>query len=789
MLPKSSLNDVPYHNIQMTDKIQILDGSQGSYLSQISGSDNLCVALLNLTAPELVQRMHREYIEAGSQYISTNTFELNPVKWAGHEQPWQEVAAAAIDNARKAIGTRTDVKLMFDVSTGGQLMQPVGSMSFQEAYDNYRQVAEFAYEKVDGFLLETFSDLYELRAAVLAVKDVCDKPVFASMTFDDKCRTLTGSTPEIVALTLSSLGVDALGVNCSSDPELVLEVVRRMKPFAQCPILAEPNKGLPRMTDGRVFYDFTDTAFADVCRRIVQAGATYIGGCCGSTPSSIKAISNLKELDAPMICEPDGTYICSSTVLLKLGKGAVCGERLNPTGKKKLKEALANGNFDYLKEEALAQKQAGAQYLDLNCGIPAADEKSLLCQAVQNVQEVCDLPLQLDSSSPAAIAAAVRVCNGVPMINSVNGSQKSMDDMLPLIARYRLPAVTLPLDDNGVPDNVIGRMNIANRIELRASGLGIDRRQLVFDGLVMAVSSDQRYGNVTLETISQLHAAGFLTTIGLSNVSFGLPDRPTLNRNFLAMAIYAGLDMPIMNPLDRDTMATLKAAMALTGNDQDCKSYIDFNNDSSSEAQADTLHDVIVNGDRSRIAECLERELPQYGKDGIINEVLIPALNKVGDGFAAGKLFMPQLIRSAQAAKEAFELLARQYECADTAKSKATLMMATVHGDVHDIGKNIVGVVVQSHGYGVIDLGKDVSKEDILEAALKEKPQAIGLSALMTTTVESMRETIGYLRAYGVTCPVIVGGAVLTEQIAKTIGADYYAKDALEAARIFGSLL
>lgn len=776
-------------NTQMTEKIQILDGSQGSYLSQISGSDNLCVALLNLTAPELVQRMHREYIEAGSQYISTNTFELNPIKWASHEQPWQEVAAAAIDNARKAIGDRTDVKLMFDVSTSGQLMQPVGSMSFQEAYDNYRQVAEFAYGKVDGFLLETFSDIYELRAAILAVKDVCSKPVFASMTFDDQCRTLTGSTPEIVALTLSSLGVDALGVNCSSNPDIVLEVVRRMRPFAQCPILAEPNKGLPRMVDGRVFYDFTDAAFADICRKLVEAGATYIGGCCGSTPSSIKAISSLKELDAPMTLEPDGTYICSSTVLLKLGKGTVCGERLNPTGKKKLKEALANGNFEYLKEEALAQKQAGADFLDLNCGIPAADETALLCQAVQNVQEVCDLPLQLDSSSPAAIAAALRVYNGVPMINSVNGSQKSMDEMLPLIAKYRLPAVTLPLDDNGVPDNVIGRMNIANRIELRASGLGIDRRQLVFDGLVMAVSSDQRYGNVTLETISQLHAAGFLTTIGLSNVSFGLPDRPTLNRNFLAMAIYAGLDIPIMNPMDRDTMATLRAAMALTGNDPDCGRYVEFNNESGADAQSDSLFDVIVNGDRSRISECLERELPKYGKDGIVNDVLIPALNKVGDGFGAGKLFMPQLIRSAQAAKQAFELLAGQYESNTANQSKATLMLATVHGDVHDIGKNIVGVVVQSHGYGVIDLGKDVPKETILEAALKEKPQAIGLSALMTTTVESMRETIAYLRENGITCPIIAGGAVMTGQIATKIGADHYAKDALEAARIFGSIL
>lgn len=780
-----------------TGKVQIFDGSQGSYLSQLSGQDNPCVALLNLTDPELVRKMHRQYIEAGAQFISTNSFELNPLKWAGHDQPWQTVADAAIDNARAAIGPENGngVRLMFDVSTSGQLMQPIGSLSFEQAYDNYRQLAVHTCSRVDGYLLETFSDLYELRAAILAIRDVCSRPIFASMTFDDACRTLTGSTPEIVALTLDSLGADAIGVNCSASPETVLEAVHRMKPFTTRPIIAQPNKGLPRMENGRVFYDYTDRAFSALAHQLVQAGASIIGGCCGSTPSSIAAIRDLKELDAPAPSQIDGTYICSSTRLLKLDKGCVCGERLNPTGKKKLKEALAAGNFEYLKAEALAQKQAGAQFLDLNCGIPTANESRLLCQAVMNIQEVCDLPLQLDSSSALAIEAAVRVCNGVPMINSVNGSRESMDRMLPVMAQYRLPSIALPLDENGVPDNVQGRLDIAKRISERATGMGISRRQLVFDGLVMAVSSDPKFGKVTLETISRLHEAGYLTAIGLSNVSFGLPDRPLLNRTFLAMALAAGLDIPIMNPLDHDAMATLRASMTLTGNDPDCREYIEFSNDAAVGTESDDLFHAILNGDTGRIPETLERELAVTGRDGIVEKVIIPALDRTGDGFAAGKVFMPQLIRSAQAAKKAFELLSAQYldgestgNADSSVGSAATLVLATVHGDVHDIGKNIVSVVVQSHGFRVVDLGKDVAKETVLECALKENPQAIGLSALMTTTVESMRQTIGHLRQNGVTCPIIAGGAVLTPSIANRIGATHYAHDALETARLMKEL-
>ena len=769
----------------MTDKIRIFDGAQGTMLAGAQDHEHRHqgVAVLNITNPERVQQMHRDYLEAGAQYITCNSFELNPAKWQSKEYTWQEIADAAIDNARTAVGTRAS--LMFDVSTSGQLMEPVGPFTFEQAYENYRQVALYTADRVDGYILETFSDLYELRAAILAIRDCCSKPIFATMTFDETGRTLTGSTPEIVALTLSSLGVDALGVNCSTNPLSVVDVIRRMKPFASRPILAQPNKGLPEMRDGQVVYNWTDQDFVKIAADLIEAGASIIGGCCGSSPSTIKAISIYKDRPAPEISKPDGTYICSSTILLKLEKGLICGERLNPTGKKKLKAALAEGNFEYLQHEALAQKDAGADFLDLNCGVPNSDEKALLCQAVRKVQEVCDLPLQLDSSNPEAISAAIRLYNGVPMINSVNGARESMSRLLPIIARFQAPSVTLPLDERGVPESCEGRIEIARRIIKEAEKMGIDRRLLIFDGLVMAISSNPQYGKITIDTLSALKKLGVLTTIGLSNVSFGLPERGTLNRNFLAMAFMGGLDMPIMNPLDRETVATVRASMALTGNDPGCAGFIYFNTQASGEQVADNLYNAVSQGLKDRVKDCIEREMPDLGKDRIINEVLIPALGDVGARFARNEVFMPQLIRSAEAAKLAFAVISEQFsQTGSDEAAKGHLVIATVKGDVHDIGKNIVKVVVQSHGFSVTDLGKDVPKETVLEAALNEHPDAIGLSALMTTTVDSMKETIEHLRANGITCPIIVGGAVMTRDIASAIGATYYSKDALETAHI-----
>ncbi len=770
--------------------IKIFDGATGTELSKLPQAEHYSIDILNIVAPDAVRKLQADYVAAGADYITTNTFGTNPAKWESTQYSWQTVADAAIENA-KSVADGANV--IFDISPTGRLMEPIGEYTFQEAYNNFRQIVEYTASKVDGYLLETFADLYEIKAAVLAIKENSNLPVFATMTFDNTLHTLSGSTPEIVALTLSSLGVDALGVNCSESPDIVLEVVKRMKPFASVPLLAQANKGLPQLINGTVVYNYTDEMFAEWCGKLIEAGANIIGGCCGTSPSTIKLVADIyKDKPSKGISKINGTYICSSTQLVKLDKGVICGERLNPTGKKKLKQALTEENYSYLQQEALAQKESGADFLDLNVGIPNCNETALLCNAVKKIQEVCDLPLQLDSSNSNALKEAIRLYNGVPMINSVNGDSDSMNALLPLIARFSTPVVALPLNENGIPESAEGRVAIAKNIICEAERVGIDKRLLVFDGLVMAVSSNQQYGRITLDTLSALHNMGFLTTIGLSNVSFGLPERAYLNRTFLALALENGLDIPIMNPLDKDTMEVVKSYMVLTGKDDKCQNYIDFNTEKEDNSNSETsLYDAIVNGLKEQISAGIEKELTLNDSDHIINNILIPALQEVGNRFEANKIFMPQLIRSAEAAKRAFDILAAEKSSKSSTEiqDKAPVIIATVKGDVHDIGKNIVKVVLESYGYPVKDLGKNVSKEDIYNTYLETGALAIGLSALMTTTVDSMRETIEYLRQNDVKCPIIVGGAVLTQDIATDIKADYYAKDALTAANILNTLV
>lgn len=775
--------------ITSKELIKIFDGATGTELSKLPQAEHDSIDILNIVAPDAVRKLQSDYVAAGADYITTNTFGTNPAKWESTQYSWQTVADAAIENA-KAVADGANV--IFDISPTGRLMEPIGEYTFQEAYNNFRQIVEYTASKVDGYLLETFADLYEIKAAVLAIKENSNLPVFATMTFDNTLHTLSGSTPEIVALTLSSLGVDVLGVNCSESPNIVLEVVKRMKPFASVPLLAQANKGLPQLINGKVVYNYTDEMFSEWCGKFIEAGANIIGGCCGTSASTIKIVADTyKNKPSKGVSTINGTYICSSTQLVKLDKGVICGERLNPTGKKKLKQALTEENYSYLQQEALAQKESGADFLDLNVGIPNCNETALLCNAVKKIQEVCDLPLQLDSSNSNALKEAIRLYNGVPMINSVNGDADSMNALLPLIARFNTPVVALPLNENGIPESAEGRVAIAKNIICNAEEYGIDKRLLVFDGLVMAVSSNQQYGRITLDTLSALHNMGFLTTIGLSNVSFGLPERAYLNRTFLALALENGLDIPIMNPLDKDTMEVVKSYMVLTGKDDKCQNYIDFNTIKEDTDNNETsLFDAIVNGLKEQISAGIEKELTLNDSDHIINNILIPALQEVGNRFEANKIFMPQLIRSAEAAKRAFDILAAEKSSKSSTEiqDKAPVIIATVKGDVHDIGKNIVKVVLESYGYPVKDLGKNVSKEDIYNTYLETGALAIGLSALMTTTVDSMRETIEYLHQNNVNCPIIVGGAVLTQDIATDIKADYYAKDALTAANILNEL-
>lgn len=770
----------------ISKKVQLFDGAMGTILTAYPEVNSFLPEELNLLFPEKILAIHRAYVEAGAQYITTNSFSANPIKLNSSRFSLQEVLDAAIELARWAAG-ESSCKVMLNIGPTGKLLEPLGELGFEETYENYKTVVEYTKDKVDGYVLETFSDLYEIRAAILAVKENSTLPLMATMTFDTSGRTLTGSSPEIVALTLSALGVDVPGINCSTSPEHLIPLVKRMRAFTHLPLLVQPNKGFPILCQGSVSYAMSDEDFVYYTGKLIEAGASIVGGCCGTTPATIGLMAKYKSLPLKEYAPVAGHYICSSTRLLKLQQGLVCGERLNPTGKKKLQQALLNSDFGYLQQEALSQQEAGAHFLDLNVGIPNADEVDLLCRATKKIQEVCDLPLQLDSSNPAAIGAALRVYNGVPVINSINGSEPVLKALLPLLAKYGGSAVALTLDEQGIPETVEGRLRIAKRIIARAAAKGINKDRLIFDALVMAVSSNQHYGQLTLDTLRSLKKMGVLTTIGLSNVSFGLPNRPLLNRSFLLMALTSGLDIPILNPLDEENMQSLKAFNALSGADPACENYISYHSPSQVHEQSDSLYQVVLSGLKESLPLAMDKILKEKEPQQIIDEDLIPALNEVGQRFEKKHVFLPQLIRSAEVARQAFQQLGELY-VQKTDKTQGLVVLATVKGDIHDIGKNIVKVVLESHGYRVLDLGKNVDTEKVLEAYRTHRPLAIGLSALMTTTVPSMSQTVEALKEMSAECPVIVGGAVITESLAREMGADYYAADALTAIRILEKL-
>ena len=770
----------------ISKKVQLFDGAMGTILTAYPEVNSFLPEELNLLFPEKILAIHRAYVEAGAQYITTNSFSANPIKLNSSRFSLQEVLDAAIELARRAAG-ESSCKVMLNIGPTGKLLEPLGELGFEETYENYKTVVEYTKDKVDGYVLETFSDLYEIRAAILAVKENSTLPLMATMTFDTSGRTLTGSSPEIVALTLSALGVDVPGINCSTSPEHLIPLVKRMRAITHLPLLVQPNKGFPILCQGSVSYAMSDEDFVYYTGKLIEAGASIVGGCCGTTPATIGLMAKYKSLPLKEYAPVAGHYICSSTRLLKLQQGLVCGERLNPTGKKKLQQALLNSDFGYLQQEALSQQEAGAHFLDLNVGIPNADEVDLLCRATKKIQEVCDLPLQLDSSNSAAIGAALRVYNGVPVINSINGSEPVLKALLPLLAKYGGSAVALTLDEQGIPETVEGRLRIAKRIIARAAAKGINKDRLIFDALVMAVSSNQYYGQLTLDTLRSLKKMGVLTTIGLSNVSFGLPNRPLLNRSFLLMALTSGLDIPILNPLDEENMQSLKAFNALSGADPACENYISYHSPSQVHEQSDSLYQVVLSGLKDSLPLAMDKILKEKEPQQIIDEDLIPALNEVGQRFEKKHVFLPQLIRSAEVARQAFQQLGELY-VQKTDKTQGLVVLATVKGDIHDIGKNIVKVVLESHGYRVLDLGKNVDTEKVLEAYRTHRPLAIGLSALMTTTVPSMSQTVEALKEMSAECPVIVGGAVITESLAREMGADYYAADALTAIRILEKL-
>ncbi len=783
--------------LSLGKSLMLFDGGMGSEIER-SGVSFSSPEELNITNPELIRKIHTDYAESGADFISTNTFGLNRIKYKG-EYALSALTDAAIENARCAKKT-----VFFDMGPTGALLYPIGTLSFDEAYESFKEVVLLSCDKVDGYILETFSDLYELKAAVLAVKENSSLPVFATMTFDKNGRTLTGATPEIMVELLEGLSVDALGVNCSLGPWELSGVIDRILAAAHTPVIIQPNRGIPTLRDGITVYDMEKEDFAEAVRKYAESGVAVIGGCCGTTPDFIKELLPLKGQPVKMPKNPYFTAVSSGTRLVKIEDVTVCGERLNPTGKKRIKEALLSGDFDVLVSEAIKEEESGADLLDLNVGVPMADEPELMLKVMRRIQEYTDLPLQIDSSDHAAIEKGARYYNGVPLINSVNGERRVMDAVFPIAKKYGAVVLGLTLDENGIPKSAAQRCEIAKRIIKTAESYGIPKHKIMIDTLVLTASAEQKLVSETLSALALVRELGVKTALGVSNVSFGLPNRPLLNRTFLSLAMGAGLTMPILNPLDEEMMGAVKAYKALSAIDEGCAEYIeaykDFKPSAAEPARvnAESVHPCDVNSAAEPIFEAIKRGLKGEAAEltaaallsrdplEIINDTLIDALNRIGDEYAAGRIFLPQLIASAEAAKEAFARVTEMMPARLVLKE--TVLLATVKGDIHDIGKNIVKTVLRSYGYTVIDLGRDVPAETVVKAAMEHKPFAIGLSALMTTTVGSMKETVAALRAAKANAKIFVGGAVLTGELAEAIGADYYTEDALELVKTLESL-
>lgn len=765
-------------------KIEIFDGGFGSELDRL-GLPTTNPEDLNIDNPEAIRNIHLSYAKY-ADYITTNTFGLNSIKYHG-KYNIKDVAIEAISNARV-----TNKKVFFDIGPTGAMLKPLGTLSFDDAYNAFKEIALITRDLADGYIVETFSDLYEIKACILALKENTNLPIYATMTFDKTERTLTGSSPEIVANTLTNLGVSALGVNCSLGPKELFSIVKRMTEYTNLPIIIQPNRGLPKIKNGKTYYDMSEEEFVSEVEKYIPLGVSILGGCCGTTPDFIEGLAKkFRGLEVKMREYTPKTLINSASKMVEIDGVKVCGERLNPTGKKKLKAALKDEDYDYLVSLALAQEE-NSDLLDLNCGLPGIDEPKVMRNAVTKIQEFSDLPLQIDSSNVEAIEAGCRYYNGIPLVNSVNATKEIMDKVFPIVKKYGAVILGLAMDDNGVPKTAEERFEKAKLILNTALSYGIPKERVMIDTLVLTASAEQDLVKETLKALTLVRGLGVKTALGVSNVSFGLPFRPLLNRTFLTMAMYAGLNMPIINPSDLEMIHAIYAYRALVSIDKNSEAFIErfaeMEEVKSTVVAKGTvekqdsnnldLYQAVKKGLKNMVPNFLNKELEEKEPMVIINDVLIKALNDVGDAYDKGKMYLPQLIASAEAAKEAFGIISLKFP--SSGEVKGVVVMATVKGDVHDIGKNICKVVMESYGYKVIDLGKDTPIEVVVDAYQKYNPDVIGLSALMTTTVVSMEETIKALRKINCKAKIVVGGAVLTEDIAKRIGADYYSKDALD---------
>ena len=785
----------------MQDHTVLLDGGMGTLLQAYGLGAGEAPELWNITNPEIIIGIHRSYFDAGSDVISTNTFGANILKF--DHDTLDSIIGAAVANARAARDGASDCENKFialDIGPSGRLLEPFGDLSFEDAVKVFAETVKLGVKYgVDLIIIETMNDSYETKAALLAAKENSDLPVFVSNVYSEDEKLMTGATPEAMVAMLEGMGADAIGINCSLGPRQMQSVVDRLLASASVPILVKPNAGLPRSVEGRTVFDVSADEFSEEVYKMVQKGVRIVGGCCGTTPEYIGMLSGKIEdiKDSPKPIEKKNKTVVSSWGRAVDFENApiLIGERINPTGKKRFKQALAENDIEYILGEGINQAEKGVHILDVNVGLPEIDEKKMLTEATRRLQEVVDLPLQIDTTNVAAMESALRVYNGKAMINSVNGKEESMRAIFPLAKKYGGLIVALTLDENGIPETAEGRVAIAERIIKKAAEYGIDKKDIIFDTLALTVSADKNAAATTLSAMKEIkERLGCHTSLGVSNVSFGLPQRDFINSAYFAMALGSGMSAAIMNPYSVDMMKTYYAYRALAGLDENCTDYMGFASTVSvstvsvqtavSESDAETgLKNAVIKGRREQAAEITRALLNDREPLDIVNSEIIPALDVVGKGYEEKTLYLPQLLMSAEAAKSAFEVIKTALGNSARATKKLTVAIATVKGDIHDIGKNIVKLILENYGYEVLDLGKDVHPETIANAVVENNVELVGLSALMTTTVPAMEETIKLLRARAPQCKIIVGGAVLTQEYADMIGADKYGKDAMEAVR------
>ncbi|PWJ96546.1 5-methyltetrahydrofolate--homocysteine methyltransferase [Oceanotoga teriensis] len=772
----------------LNKKFILFDGAMGSMIQK--ENINTLPELLNLENPHLIRSIHKKYIEAGADIITTNTFGANNHKLKKYNVDSDLIIKNAIEIAKSV---QKNNLIALDIGPIGRMIEPMGKMTFDESYEFFKKQV-IAGEKygADLILFETFSDIYELKSGILSAKENTKLPIFATMTFSDDKRTFTGTDIKTMISVLEGLNVNALGINCSLGPDKMESLVDKLVKYSSTPIIVQANAGLPDYQNGNTIYNINSNEYNEHTKKLMNKGIQIIGGCCGTTDEYIRKLNNSrKQIPFKPVFDKNYSFISSYSKTYDVSKNIhIIGERINPTGKKKLRQAIIEENMEYITNLALKQKEEGAEILDVNMGVPKIDENKLMIKSIKEIQKLIDIPLQIDSTNIEVIDNGLRYYNGKAIINSVNGKKNSMEEIFPVIKKYGAMVICLTLNEDGIPETMEKRLQIAKNIENTALKYGISKKDLIFDFLVLAVSAQQNELYNTLSTLSYVkNTYNYNTTLGVSNVSFGLPNRKILNRTFLAMALQAGLNLPIINTSSQDMIDTINSYKVLANIDKDCKKYISiYSEQKEEEIKNETLEYCIENGLKEKTKIITIEKLKNTDPLEIINNILIPTLNKVGDKYEKEIIFLPQLIQSAETAKIVFKEIKNKLPDLDSSNKKDKIILATVEGDIHDIGKNIVKVILENYGYEIIDLGKDVVCNKIIDKIQDSKAKIVGLSALMTTTLINMENTVKEIRKKFDDIKIIIGGAVVTKTFANSIGADFYAKDAREALKYLEKL-